>query len=123
MRDEPPKSAFENRTFGLMSLGMTLCTAMAVGLVALGARPVWLVVIPLAIFGAVVGATIEFRWPTVPEPKPESEPKPSPPPAAVTASQLECHDCGESFTLDPQRCPMCGGQTTNLVKPSADGSG
>ncbi len=123
MSDEPPKSSFEDRTFGLTSLGMALCTAMAVGLVALGARPVWLVVIPLAIFGAVVGATIEFRWPTVPEPKPESDPEPQPKLKADSSSQLECHDCGESFTLNPQRCPMCGGQTTNVVKPTADGYG
>ena len=113
MSDEPRKSSFDDRTFGLMSLGMALCTAMAVGLVALGARPVWLVVIPMAIFGAVVGLTLEFCWPAIPDVKPEPEHTPPPKPAN-TASQLECRDCGEAFNLDPQRCPMCGGHTTNV---------
>ncbi|WP_166820277.1 hydrogenase maturation nickel metallochaperone HypA [Thalassoroseus pseudoceratinae] len=114
MSEEPQKSSFDDRTFGLMSLGMALCTAMAVGLVALGARPVWLVVIPMAIFGAVVGLTLEFCWPAIPDVQKEPEQTlPAKPPGTV--SQLECRDCGEAFKLDPQRCPMCGGHTTDVL--------
>ena len=119
MSDEPPRSSFEDRTFGLMSLGMALCTALAVGLVALGARPVWLIVIPMAIFGAVVGLTLEFCWPAVPQTDSQNEPDPPTTATSDSTSQLECLDCGEAFQLNPQRCPMCGGNTTSVVAERA----
>jgi hypothetical protein len=96
----PPRPAF-----GFLLGGTTLGIFFGCILLCAGAGPPEVVIILLAIFGAVTGGLLEALWPKpalIPKPK-RVETKPQP-----GNSRHECRRCGEMFSPAPVVCPMCG---------------
>jgi hypothetical protein len=122
-------------TFGFLLGGTTLGIFFGLILLCAGAGPPSLVLILLAILGAITGGIIESLWPKslrAPGKLPSGtrkyndisvspfrdnpgttapRDKPTPP-----KRNHECHRCGEVFEPSPVICPMCGHSEERRLK-------